>query len=74
MARRGRHRAADRRSRPADPHQAPVRALTRRARISEGRPHRFSVGQIRRKGERGKGMAVAGSVLSGIGTALWVLV
>ncbi|MEU2733254.1 DUF4190 domain-containing protein [Streptomyces griseoviridis] len=33
-----------------------------------------ALGQIRRKGERGKGMAVAGSVLSGIGTALWVLV
>ncbi|MER7972447.1 hypothetical protein ABTX35_26230, partial [Streptomyces sp. NPDC096080] len=30
VARRGRHRAADRRPRPADPHQAPVRALTRK--------------------------------------------
>ncbi|WP_409469898.1 DUF4190 domain-containing protein [Streptomyces sp. HC307] len=29
--------------------------------------------QIRRKGERGKGMAVAGSVLSSVGLALWVL-
>ncbi|MGV9272693.1 DUF4190 domain-containing protein [Streptomyces griseosporeus] len=30
--------------------------------------------QIRRKGERGKGMAIAGSVLSSVGLALWVLV
>ncbi|WP_374328475.1 DUF4190 domain-containing protein [Streptomyces sp. PSKA30] len=29
--------------------------------------------QIKRKGERGKGMAVAGSVLSSVGLALWVL-
>jgi hypothetical protein len=29
--------------------------------------------QIRRKGERGKGLAVAGSVLSSVGLALWVL-
>ncbi|MGW3724043.1 DUF4190 domain-containing protein [Streptomyces sp. NPDC000851] len=29
--------------------------------------------QIRRRGERGKGMAVAGSVLSSVGLALWVL-
>ncbi|WP_077800253.1 DUF4190 domain-containing protein [Streptomyces sp. JHA26] len=29
--------------------------------------------QIRRKGERGKGLAVAGSVLSSVGLALWVV-
>ncbi|SES14118.1 Septum formation [Streptomyces sp. yr375] len=29
--------------------------------------------QIRRRGERGKGMAVAGAVLSSVGLALWVL-
>lgn len=34
----------------------------------------FALGQIRRKGERGKEMAVAGSVLSSLGLALWVLV
>ncbi|MFF7971984.1 DUF4190 domain-containing protein [Streptomyces sp. NPDC007905] len=31
-------------------------------------------GQIRRRGERGAGLAVGGSVLSGIGLALWALV
>ncbi|WP_307825947.1 DUF4190 domain-containing protein [Streptomyces sp. MBT33] len=34
----------------------------------------IALGQIRRKGERGKGMAIAGSVLSSAGLALWVLV
>ncbi|MGW3146665.1 DUF4190 domain-containing protein [Streptomyces sp. NPDC001177] len=29
--------------------------------------------QIRKRGERGKGLAIGGSVLSGIGLALWVL-
>ncbi|MEV1063257.1 DUF4190 domain-containing protein [Streptomyces sp. NPDC050263] len=29
--------------------------------------------QIKRKGERGKGMAIAGSILSSVGLALWVL-
>ncbi|MET7653531.1 DUF4190 domain-containing protein [Streptomyces sp. NPDC005486] len=29
--------------------------------------------QIRKRGERGKGMAIAGSVLSSVGLALWVL-
>ncbi|MFF3483592.1 DUF4190 domain-containing protein [Streptomyces sp. NPDC002701] len=33
-----------------------------------------ALGQIRRKGERGRGMAVAGMVLSGIGTATLALV
>ncbi|MGI5457720.1 DUF4190 domain-containing protein [Streptomyces sp. CA-249302] len=33
----------------------------------------IALGQIRRNGERGKGMAVAGSVLSSLGLALWVL-
>ncbi|MBQ0846718.1 DUF4190 domain-containing protein [Streptomyces sp. BH-SS-21] len=32
-----------------------------------------ALGQIRRKGERGKGMAIAGIVLSGLGTAILVL-
>ncbi|MFF7473915.1 DUF4190 domain-containing protein [Streptomyces sp. NPDC008092] len=32
------------------------------------------LGQIRRRGERGRAMAVTGSVLSGLGLALWVLV
>nr|WP_307622259.1 DUF4190 domain-containing protein [Streptomyces sp. V3I7] len=32
-----------------------------------------ALGQIRRRGERGRGMAIGGSVLSGIGLALWVL-
>ncbi|GHI05235.1 hypothetical protein AQI88_32615 [Streptomyces cellostaticus] len=34
----------------------------------------IALGQIRRRGERGKGLAVGGSVLSGIGLALWALV
>jgi hypothetical protein len=34
----------------------------------------IALGQIRRKGERGKGMAVAGSLLSSLGLALWALV
>ncbi|MGW2523681.1 DUF4190 domain-containing protein [Streptomyces sp. NPDC001617] len=33
----------------------------------------IGLGQIRRSGERGKGMAVAGSVLSSLGLALWTL-
>ncbi|MDN0195523.1 DUF4190 domain-containing protein [Streptomyces sp. S.PNR 29] len=33
----------------------------------------IALGQIRRKGERGKGLAVAGAVLSSIGLALWVV-
>ncbi|MFI5678641.1 DUF4190 domain-containing protein [Streptomyces cellulosae] len=33
-----------------------------------------ALGQIRRKGERGRSMAVTGSVLSSIGLALWVVV
>jgi hypothetical protein len=33
----------------------------------------IALGQIRRTGERGKGMAVTGSVLSSLGIALWVL-
>ncbi|GHB76099.1 membrane protein [Streptomyces viridiviolaceus] len=33
----------------------------------------IALGQIKRKGERGKGLAVAGSVLSSIGLALWVV-
>ncbi|MCH5672868.1 DUF4190 domain-containing protein [Streptomyces gilvus] len=33
----------------------------------------IALGQIRRTGERGRGMAVAGSVLSSLGVALWVL-
>ncbi|WP_055621824.1 DUF4190 domain-containing protein [Streptomyces sp. JHA19] len=32
-----------------------------------------ALAQIRRKGERGKGMAIAGSVLSTVGLALWAL-
>ncbi|WP_374227493.1 DUF4190 domain-containing protein [Streptomyces sp. AC627_RSS907] len=32
-----------------------------------------ALGQIRRRGERGKGFAVAGSVLSSVGLALWVV-
>ncbi|MFF4251544.1 DUF4190 domain-containing protein [Streptomyces sp. NPDC001663] len=34
----------------------------------------IALGQIKRKGERGKGLAVAGSLLSSVGLALWVLV
>ncbi len=34
----------------------------------------IALGQIRKKGERGKAMAVIGSVLSSLGLALWVLV
>ncbi|GCB46206.1 DUF4190 domain-containing protein [Streptomyces sp. NL15-2K] len=34
----------------------------------------IALGQIRKKGERGRGMAIAGSVLSSLGLALWVLV
>ncbi|MFJ8188723.1 DUF4190 domain-containing protein [Streptomyces sp. NPDC096094] len=33
----------------------------------------IALAQIRRRGERGKGFAVAGSVLSSVGLALWVL-
>ncbi|MGW1558352.1 DUF4190 domain-containing protein [Streptomyces sp. NPDC002144] len=33
----------------------------------------IALGQIRRTGERGRGMAVTGSVLSSLGIALWVL-
>ncbi|MFG2885651.1 DUF4190 domain-containing protein [Streptomyces sp. NPDC048297] len=33
----------------------------------------IALGQIRRQGQRGKGMAIGGSVLSAIGIALWVL-
>ncbi|MGW3425175.1 DUF4190 domain-containing protein [Streptomyces phaeochromogenes] len=33
----------------------------------------FALGQIRRKGERGKGMAIAGMILSGIGAAILAL-
>ncbi|MEU1160844.1 DUF4190 domain-containing protein [Streptomyces sp. NPDC005921] len=33
-----------------------------------------ALGQIRRRGERGRAMAVTGSVFSGLGLALWVLV
>ncbi|MEU6196415.1 DUF4190 domain-containing protein [Streptomyces sp. NPDC047061] len=33
----------------------------------------IGLGQIRRRGERGKAMAVIGSVLSSVGLALWVL-
>jgi hypothetical protein len=33
----------------------------------------IALGQIRRQGHRGKGLAIGGSVLSGIGIALWVL-
>lgn len=33
----------------------------------------IAVRQIRRRGERGRGMAVAGSVLSSLGLALWVV-
>ncbi|MFJ4755231.1 septum formation family protein [Streptomyces sp. NPDC088763] len=33
----------------------------------------IALAQIRRKGERGKGMAIAGSVLSAVGLALWAL-
>ncbi|MER5293784.1 DUF4190 domain-containing protein [Streptomyces pharetrae] len=32
-----------------------------------------ALGQIRKKGERGKGMAIAGSVLSSVGLALWAV-
>jgi hypothetical protein len=32
----------------------------------------IALGQIRRRGERGRGMAVAGAVLSSVGLALWV--
>ncbi|GGL77440.1 membrane protein [Streptomyces fumigatiscleroticus] len=32
-----------------------------------------ALGQIKKRGERGKGLAVAGSVLSSIGLALWVV-
>ncbi|MEU5596349.1 DUF4190 domain-containing protein [Streptomyces sp. NPDC020298] len=32
-----------------------------------------ALAQIRKRGERGKGMAIAGSVLSGIGLALWTV-
>jgi hypothetical protein len=34
----------------------------------------IALGQIRRKGERGRSMAVTGSVLSSVGLALWVVV
>ncbi|MGI5377963.1 DUF4190 domain-containing protein [Streptomyces sp. CA-251387] len=33
----------------------------------------IALAQIKKKGERGKGMAIAGSVLSGVGLALWTL-
>ncbi|WP_406725685.1 DUF4190 domain-containing protein [Streptomyces sp. GD-15H] len=33
----------------------------------------IALGQIRRRSERGRGMAIAGSVLSSVGLALWVL-
>lgn len=33
----------------------------------------IALAQIKKKGERGKGMAIAGSVVSGVGLALWVL-
>ncbi|WP_333737381.1 DUF4190 domain-containing protein [Streptomyces sp. IBSBF 2806] len=33
----------------------------------------IALAQIRKRGERGKGMAVAGSILSSVGLALWVL-
>ncbi|MFJ3232890.1 DUF4190 domain-containing protein [Streptomyces sp. NPDC086787] len=33
-----------------------------------------ALSQIRKRGERGRGMAIAGSVLSGIGIGLWALV
>ncbi|MEV5545452.1 DUF4190 domain-containing protein [Streptomyces sp. NPDC052309] len=33
----------------------------------------IALGQIKRKGERGKGLAVAGSILSSVGLALWVV-
>lgn len=33
----------------------------------------IALAQIKRKGERGKGMAIAGSVLSSVGLALWAL-
>ncbi|MCX4905708.1 DUF4190 domain-containing protein [Streptomyces sp. NBC_00878] len=33
----------------------------------------FALGQIRKKGERGKGMAIAGMILSGIGAAILAL-
>ncbi|MFF3329023.1 DUF4190 domain-containing protein [Streptomyces sp. NPDC002888] len=33
----------------------------------------IALGQIRKRGERGKGFAVAGAVLSSLGIALWVL-
>jgi hypothetical protein len=33
----------------------------------------IALAQIRKKGERGKGMAIAGSVLSSVGLAVWVL-
>ncbi|MCL8018033.1 DUF4190 domain-containing protein [Streptomyces sp. AS02] len=33
----------------------------------------IALAQIKKKGERGKGMAIAGSILSSVGLALWVL-
>nr|WP_234311915.1 DUF4190 domain-containing protein [Streptomyces griseus] len=33
----------------------------------------IALGQIRRRGERGKGFAVAGAILSSVGLALWVV-
>jgi hypothetical protein len=33
-----------------------------------------ALAQIKRRGERGKGMAIAGAILSSVGLALWVLV
>lgn len=33
----------------------------------------IALGQIKKKGERGKGMAIAGSVLSSVGLALWTV-